>query len=98
VADEVIPVLLLLQTSEGHLGAGNVLFGVLEVFEQSLLIPSDTLVDVSGGVGEVFSLTSLTAENAVEVGSDLVGLTGTEGVALSATSLEETSTLFSVAL
>lgn len=33
IRDEVVPVLLLLQTTEGHLGAGDVLLGVLEVGE-----------------------------------------------------------------
>ena len=33
VRDEVLPVLLLLETTEGHLGAGDVLLGVLEVGE-----------------------------------------------------------------
>lgn len=33
VGDEVIPVLVLLQAAEGHLGAGDVLLGVLEVGE-----------------------------------------------------------------
>lgn len=33
VRDEVLPVLLLLETAEGHLGAGDVLLGVLEVGE-----------------------------------------------------------------
>ena len=31
--DEVVAVLGLLETTEGHLGAGNVLLGVLEVLE-----------------------------------------------------------------
>lgn len=31
--DEVVAVLGLLETAEGHLGAGNVLLGVLEVLE-----------------------------------------------------------------
>ncbi len=31
--DQVVTVLLLLQTAEGHLGAGDVLLGVLEVVE-----------------------------------------------------------------
>lgn len=31
--DQVVPVLGLLQTTEGHLGARNVFLGVLEVFE-----------------------------------------------------------------
>lgn len=33
IRDQVIPVLLLLQTTEGHLGTRNVLLGVLEVGE-----------------------------------------------------------------
>lgn len=33
--NEVVAVLGLLETTEGHLGAGNVLLGVLEVFELS---------------------------------------------------------------
>lgn len=33
VRDQVVPVLVLLQTTEGHLGARNVLLGVLKVGE-----------------------------------------------------------------
>lgn len=33
IRDQVIPVLVLLETTEGHLGAGDVLLGVLEVGE-----------------------------------------------------------------
>jgi hypothetical protein len=33
IRDQVIPVLLLLETTEGHLRTGNELLGVLEVFE-----------------------------------------------------------------
>ena len=33
VGDEVVPVLVLLQAAESHLGAGDVLLGVLEVGE-----------------------------------------------------------------
>jgi hypothetical protein len=33
VRDQVVPLLLLLQTTESHLGAGDVLLGVLEVLE-----------------------------------------------------------------
>jgi len=39
--------------------------------------PSNTLVDVGGGVRETFNLTGLSAKETVEIGSDLVGLTGT---------------------
>ena len=94
------------------------LFGVLEVLEESLLVPSDTLVHVGSGVGEAIGLTGLTAEDTarwqlhqplprlararatvdlpMEVGADLVRLTCTNSMALSAAGLEETSTLGSV--
>jgi hypothetical protein len=49
--------------------------------------PGNALVDVGGGVGETLDLTGLSSEKAVEVRSDLVGLAGTEGVALSASGL-----------
>jgi hypothetical protein len=32
-ADQVVPVLGLLETAKGHLGAGNILLGVLEVLK-----------------------------------------------------------------
>ena len=37
VRDEVVPVLVLLETAEGHLGAGDELLGVLEVVELKTL-------------------------------------------------------------
>ena len=46
VGDEVSPVLLLLETGEDHLGAGDVLLGVDEVLVQGVLAPGDALVDV----------------------------------------------------
>ena len=39
------------------------LFGVLEVLEESLLVPSDTLVHVGSGVGEALRLTGLATED-----------------------------------
>ena len=39
------------------------LFGVLEVLEESLLVPSDTLVHVGGGVGEALGLSRLATEH-----------------------------------
>ena len=33
IRDQVVPLLALLQTTEGHLSTGNVLLGVLEVGE-----------------------------------------------------------------
>jgi len=50
VSDEVAPFLALLQTSISHLGAGDVLLGVLKVFKERVLGPNNLLVDVSLGV------------------------------------------------
>jgi hypothetical protein len=47
----------------------------------------NALVDVGGGVGETLDLAGLTAKETVEVGADLVGLAGADGVALGATGL-----------
>ena len=77
-----VAVLGLLEATEGHLGARNVLLGVLEVLEESVLVPVDTLLLVGVGVGEALDLTGLTAEQTVKVGPNLVGLALTEGVAL----------------
>ena len=43
------------------------LLGVLQVLEESLLVPGDTLVHVGSRVAEAGGLTSLAAENAVKV-------------------------------
>ena len=48
--DEVVAVLGLLEATEGHLGAGNELLGVLEVIEEGVLVPGDTLLLVGVGV------------------------------------------------
>ena len=45
------------------------LLGVLKVLEESLLVPSDTLVHVGSRVAEAGGLTSLPAENALIVSS-----------------------------
>lgn len=111
VGDEVIPILFLLQTGEGHFCSRDILLGVLEVLKQSLLTPCNALVHIGSGVRKTLGLTGLAAKDArrhirecqgvyetgrnspMEVGSNLVRLTGSEGVALSATSLEEASAL-----
>lgn len=51
--------------------------------------PCNALVDVGGGVREALDLTGLSAKQTVEVRSDLVWLSGTEGVALSASGLHK---------
>jgi hypothetical protein len=96
VGDEVVPVLLLLETAKGHLGAGNVLLGVLEVLEEGLLVPLNALLLVGVGVGVAGDGASVAAEKAVERGADLVALALTKGVALGATGLEEVGTLLGV--
>jgi len=92
-SDQVVPVLVLLETTESHLGSRDVLLGVLEVLEQGLVIPCDTLLLVCVGVGVALDLTGLTTEETVQVGTSLVGTALLEGVALSASSLEEVGTL-----
>lgn len=96
VGDEVVALLALLETTEGHLGTGNELLGVLEVLEQSVLVPGHTGLLVGIGVGIALDLTGLTAEEAEEVGADLVSTTALDGVALLAASLEELGTLLRV--
>ena len=44
VGDEVVPVLVLLQAAEGHLGAGDVLLGVLEVGELHITVSNMLVV------------------------------------------------------
>jgi hypothetical protein len=91
--DQVVAVLLLLESTEGHLGARDVLLWVLEVLEESVGVPGDSLLLVGIGVRVTLDGAGLAAEETVEVGADLVGLSVTEGVALCATGLEEVGTL-----
>jgi len=96
VCDEVIPVLLLLETNESHSGSWDVLFGVLKVSEKSVLSPNNTLLHVGRRVRETFYGASLATEKTMQVRANLVGLASTGGVAQSTTSLEDSSTLTSV--
>ena len=91
-----VPVLSLLEATEGHLGARNVLLGVLEVLEESVLVPVDGALLVGVGVGEAGDLARLAAEETVKLRANLVALALLEGVALCATGLEETSALLGV--
>jgi hypothetical protein len=96
VGNQVVPVLLLLETAEGHLGAGDVFLGVLEVLEEGLVLPGDALLLVGVGVGVAVDGTGLAAEEAVESGTDLVAAVLLDGVALCAARLEQVGTLLSV--
>ena len=91
-----VPVLGLLEATEGHLGARNVLLGVLEVLEESVLVPVDGTLLVGVGVRETGDLTRLAAEETVELRANLVALAGLQGVALCATGLEEVGALLGV--
>ena len=91
-----VAVLGLLEATEGHLGARNVLLGVLEVLEKGVLLPLDTLVLVGVGVRETGDLARLAAEETVELRADLVALAGLQGVALCAAGLEEVGALLHV--
>ena len=48
------------------------LFRVLEVLEEGLLVPGDTLVDVGSGVGEALGLTSLATEHTKRATSEII--------------------------
>lgn len=63
--DKVVAVLGLLETSKRHLGSRDVLFGVLEVFEQRLGVPVHTLGLVSRRVRVAVDLTALATEQAL---------------------------------
>ena len=67
ISNQVISFLFLLESSEHHLGARDVLLGVLQVHIQGVLAPGDALVLVGLGVGEASGLTSLAANQSPEV-------------------------------
>ena len=95
--DQVVPVLGLLETTEGHLGTRDVLLGVLKVLEESVVVPLNTLLLVGIGVSVTLDVTRLSAEKAVESRSNLVAAVLLNGVALSTSGLEKVGTLLSVA-
>ena len=93
IRDQIIPFLLLLQTTERHLGAWNILLGVLKILEQGALIPNNALLLVGIGILETCNLTGLTAKEAKEIGADFVSAALLKSMALLATGLEEVCTL-----
>lgn len=96
IPDQVVPLLLLLQTTERHLGTWNVLLWVLKVLEQGGFIPNNTLLLVGIGVLETSDLARFTAKESVQVRANFVGTTLLESVALLATGLEKVGTLGNV--
>jgi hypothetical protein len=95
--NKVVAVLGLLQATEGHLGTGDVLLGVLEVLEESVVVPLNALLLVGIGVGVALDGTSLAAPEAVQGRADLVAAVLLNGVALSTSGLEEVGTLLDIA-
>ncbi|KAI6756299.1 hypothetical protein HG530_012035 [Fusarium avenaceum] len=95
--NEVVAILGLLQATEGHLGTGNVLLGVLEVLEESVVVPLNALLLVGIGVGVAIDGTSLAAPKTVQGRADLVATVLLNGVALSTSGLEEVGTLLDIA-
>src|SRR6185295_19332886 len=96
IRDEVVPVLVLLETAKGHLGAGDVLLGVLEVVKQRRLVPGDALLLVRVRVGEAVDRARLAPKQAVQRRPDLVAAARLERVALCAPRLEQVRALFGV--
>lgn len=96
VSDEILSLRSVLDTSEDHLSTRDVLLGVLKVVKEGGLIPSDTLVDVSRRVSEARSLTSLAADQTVQIRSLLVSSTSLNSVALRALGLEDLGTFLNV--
>lgn len=95
--NQVLPVCRLLETTEGHLGAGEVLLGVLKVVEEGLVLPGDAGLLVGVGVGVAVNGTALAAEEAVQGGADLVAAVLLNGVALSTSGGEELGSLLNIA-
>merc|ERR1719180_456525 len=82
ISNQVTAVLLLLQTSEHHLGAGDVLLGVGQVDIEGVLFPGDALVNVSLGVVKTRCPSSLSSPDTMKVRPLLVLATSFYGVAL----------------
>jgi hypothetical protein len=97
VGNEVVAVLGLLQATESHLGTGDVLLGVLEVLEESVVVPLNALLLVGIGVGVAINGAGLAAPETVQSRSDLVAAVLLNGVALSTSGLEKVGTLLDIA-
>merc|ERR1712146_23440 len=90
VCNEVFPVILLLQASEGHFSSLDVLLGSEQVVEKSFLGPGDTCLLVSPRVGVVFHRTGLATEKSSQVGArSVLGIRSRVCVALKALLLKD---------
>lgn len=68
-----VPLLWLFQSGKGHLGAGNVLFWILQVLKERLLAPHNALVLVGRRVRVALHGARLAAKQPEQVGPQLVG-------------------------
>jgi len=82
--DQIGPFFSLLETGEDHLGAGNELFGVLEVLVQVALRPGDTLFLIGLRVLVPGGSAALAAHDPAQIWTHLVLATHIVGVALGA--------------
>lgn len=96
VGNQIATLVGLLKTGEDHLGAGDVLLGVLQVLEQRIFVPGNSLSLVGICVGEAGSLAGLATDQTVQVGSNLVLATGLHSVALCATLNEQLLALLNI--
>merc|ERR1712046_33137 len=97
VCDEVLPLVGLLDASEGHLGALDVLLGVLEVLEEDFVGPGDARLLIGARVGEAIHLARLASEEPGEVGAcGVLGIRAGDSVALQALLLVYLGSLSSV--
>jgi len=96
VGDQIAALVGLLQAGEDHLGAGDVLLGVLQVLEQGVLVPGDALGLVGVRVRESGRLSGLATDQSMQVGSHLVLAAGLNGVALGATLHEQLLSLLNI--
>merc|ERR1712226_1095768 len=93
VSDQVLSLLLFLDTSEYHLRSRDVLRRVSKVDIQGIWTPRNSFILVSLRVREAFRLTSLSTNESVKVGTLLVGLSRFDHVALGALLLEDFGSL-----
>jgi len=97
-SNEICSLLGLLETSEDHLGSGDVLLGIQQVSKQVLLVPLDTRLRVSLGVGVACDSSRWTANQTEQIGTLLVAFTLLDGVALGALGLEDLGSLGGITL
>lgn len=96
VSDEITTLIGLLEASEDHLGAGDVLLWIFQILEEGVLAPGNSLSLVGIGVRESSGLTSFTAEDSVQIRADLVLAASFDSVALRASLNEDLLSLLNI--